>query len=48
MPRFDAGRFLEAAAHYRCTSLSGIPTMFALMVRERELIERLDFGSSAT
>jgi long-chain acyl-CoA synthetase len=45
LPRFDARRFLDAAARYRCTRLSGIPTMFALMVRERELIERLDFGS---
>jgi long-chain acyl-CoA synthetase len=45
LPRFDAGRFLQAAAHYRCTVLSGIPTMFALMVRERELIERLDLSS---
>jgi long-chain acyl-CoA synthetase len=45
LPRFDARRFLEAAARYRCTRLSGIPTMFALMVRERELIERLDFSS---
>jgi long-chain acyl-CoA synthetase len=45
MPRFDARRFLEAVAHYRCTVLSGIPTMFALMVRERDLIERLDSSS---
>src|ERR1700733_5631124 len=45
LPRFDARRFLEAAARYRCTRLSGIPTMFALMVRERELIERLDLSS---
>ncbi|MGD0494375.1 MAG: class I adenylate-forming enzyme family protein [Steroidobacteraceae bacterium] len=45
LPRFDARRFLEAAAHYRCTVLSGIPTMFALMVRERDLVERLDLTS---
>ncbi len=45
LPRFDARRFLETAARYRCTFLSGIPTMYALMVRERDLVERLDFGS---
>jgi long-chain acyl-CoA synthetase len=45
LPRFDARRFLEAVARYRCTRLSGIPTMYALMVRERELIERLDLSS---
>jgi acyl-CoA synthetase (AMP-forming)/AMP-acid ligase II len=42
LPRFDARRFLEAAAHHRCTVLSGIPTMFALMVREHDLVGRLD------
>ena len=45
LPRFDARRFLETVARYRCTFLSGIPTMYALMVRERDLIERLDLGS---
>ncbi len=45
LPQFDARRYLEAAASYRCTMLSGIPTMFALMVRERDLIERLDLSA---
>jgi len=45
LPRFDARRYLEAVAHYRCTLLSGIPTMFALMVREKDLTERLDLTS---
>jgi long-chain acyl-CoA synthetase len=45
LPRFEARRYLEAVAHHRCTLLSGIPTMFALMVRERDLTETLDLGS---
>jgi long-chain acyl-CoA synthetase len=45
LPRFDARRYLEVVAQYRCTLLSGIPTMFALMVRERDLIKTLDLGS---
>ena len=45
LPRFDARRFLETVARYRCTFLSGIPTMYALMVRERDLVERLDLRS---
>jgi long-chain acyl-CoA synthetase len=45
LPRFDARRFLETVARYRCSFLSGIPTMYALMVRERDLVERLDLGS---
>jgi len=45
LPRFAARRYLETVDRYRCSLLSGIPTMFALMVRERELIERLDLTS---
>lgn len=43
LPRFDARRYLETVARYRPTVLSGIPTMFALMVRARPSIEGLDF-----
>ncbi len=45
MPRFDAATYLKAVAEYRCTLLSGIPTMFALMARQRELLARLDLSS---
>jgi acyl-CoA synthetase (AMP-forming)/AMP-acid ligase II len=44
-PRFEARKYLEAVARFRCRTLSGIPTMFAMMVRERDLIARLDFSS---
>ena len=45
MPRFEAAAHLRAAAEYRCTHLSGIPTMFALMARQLELLARLDLSS---
>jgi acyl-CoA synthetase (AMP-forming)/AMP-acid ligase II len=45
LPRFDARAYLEAVASYRCTTLSGIPTMFALIARERDLLARLDLSS---
>jgi long-chain acyl-CoA synthetase len=44
-PRFEARSYLRTVAEQRCTILSGIPTMFALMVRERGLIAQLDFSS---
>lgn len=44
MPRFDAPVYLEAAAAHRCTTLSGVPTMFALMMAERDLLARLDLS----
>jgi acyl-CoA synthetase (AMP-forming)/AMP-acid ligase II len=48
LPRFEARLYLESAARYRCTVLSGIPTMFALMARERDLVESLDLTSVHT
>lgn len=44
LPRFNARRYLEAVARYRCSVLSGIPTMFALMLREPDLLAGLDLG----
>jgi long-chain acyl-CoA synthetase len=43
--RFDARAYLEAAATYRCTTLSGVPTMFALMLAQEELLGRLDLSA---
>jgi acyl-CoA synthetase (AMP-forming)/AMP-acid ligase II len=45
LPRFEARTYLRAVAEHGCTVLSGIPTMFAMMVRETELIAQLDLGS---
>jgi acyl-CoA synthetase (AMP-forming)/AMP-acid ligase II len=42
LPRFEARTYLQTVAGYRCTVLSGIPTMFALMVREGPSMEGLD------
>jgi acyl-CoA synthetase (AMP-forming)/AMP-acid ligase II len=44
LPRFEPRSYLECVARYRCTVLSGIPTMFAMIVRERDLISQLDLG----
>lgn len=32
-PRFDAARYIEAVGRYRCSRLSGVPTMFAMVGR---------------
>ena len=44
LPRFDARLYLRTIATHRCTMLSGVPTMFALMARELDLLEALDFA----
>lgn len=48
LPKFDARTYLQAVAAERCTLLSGIPTMFALMAREEDLITSLDLSSVTT
>ena len=45
LPKFEARQYLETAARYRCTILTGIPTMFALIAREPDLLATLDLSA---
>ena len=45
LPRFDARRYIEAIGWHRATSLSGVPTMYQLVLAERELLARTDVSS---
>jgi acyl-CoA synthetase (AMP-forming)/AMP-acid ligase II len=42
LPQFQARAYLEAAARFRCTWLTSIPTMLALLARETDLLARVD------
>jgi acyl-CoA synthetase (AMP-forming)/AMP-acid ligase II len=44
MPRFEPRAYLQALVEYGCATVIGVPTMFALMLNERDLIEELDLG----
>jgi acyl-CoA synthetase (AMP-forming)/AMP-acid ligase II len=44
MPRFEARAYLEALETYKVNVATGVPTMLALMAKERDLIERLDLS----
>ena len=44
LPKFEARAYLEAAAAHRCDWLTGIPTMFAMLLREEDLIRTLDLS----
>jgi long-chain acyl-CoA synthetase len=54
MPRFDAREYLSLVVKQECDCLSGIPTMFALMLREKDLalperfrhVKRVHLGSA--
>lgn len=44
LARFDAAGYLRAVAEQRATSLTGVPTMFALMTAQQELLATLDLS----
>lgn len=45
LPSFDAKRYARAIERFRVTWLTSVPTMLALVARERELVGGLDFSS---
>ncbi len=45
LPAFDAKVYARAIARFRVTWLTSVPTMLALVAKERELVEGLDFSS---
>jgi acyl-CoA synthetase (AMP-forming)/AMP-acid ligase II len=42
LPGFSAQSYIEAAATYRATTLTSVPTMIAMILRERALLEGRD------
>jgi acyl-CoA synthetase (AMP-forming)/AMP-acid ligase II len=45
LPRFEAKSYIEAIGRYRPTWLTAVPPMIAMMLRERETMEKTDLGS---
>jgi long-chain acyl-CoA synthetase len=45
LPQFTARAYIEAIARYRCTWLTAVPPMMAMMLRERELLAATDLSS---
>jgi acyl-CoA synthetase (AMP-forming)/AMP-acid ligase II len=45
LPQFSARAYIEAIERYRCTWLTAVPPMLAMMLRERELLARTDLSS---
>ena len=44
-PGFTAHGYIEAAATYRATALTSVPTMIAMILREPALLERTDLSA---
>jgi acyl-CoA synthetase (AMP-forming)/AMP-acid ligase II len=47
LPGFTAPSYIAAASAYRATVLTSVPTMIAMMLRERDLLSRSDLSSVA-
>jgi long-chain acyl-CoA synthetase len=45
LPQFSARAYIEAIGRYRCTWLTAVPPMIAMMLREHDLIARTDLSS---
>jgi len=45
LPQFSARAYIEAIGRYRCTWLTAVPPMIAMMLRETELTARTDLSS---
>jgi acyl-CoA synthetase (AMP-forming)/AMP-acid ligase II len=45
LPQFAAPAYIDAIARHRCTWLTAVPPMIAMMLREHDLIARTDLAS---
>jgi acyl-CoA synthetase (AMP-forming)/AMP-acid ligase II len=45
LPQFTAGAYIAAIERYRCTWLTAVPPMIAMMLREEEALARTDLSS---
>lgn len=43
--RFDAKQYIQAIERYRLTMLTGVPTMYALILQEEKLLDATDLSS---
>ena len=42
--KFEARQYLETATRYRATVVSGVPTMFALMLQQRDILDANEYS----
>jgi len=48
LPQFQAAPYIEAISRYRCTWLTAVPPMIAMMLREKEALAHADLSSVGT
>jgi acyl-CoA synthetase (AMP-forming)/AMP-acid ligase II len=45
LPRFTTAAYIDAIGRYRCTAITAVPPMLAIMLRENELLRHTDLSS---
>jgi acyl-CoA synthetase (AMP-forming)/AMP-acid ligase II len=48
LPQFNVERYIEAISRYRCTVISGVPTMMSMVLARRDLLAHSDVSSVRT
>lgn len=48
MPQFNVERYIEAIGTYRCTVISGVPTMTSMVLARKDLLAKSDVSSVRT
>ncbi|MBI4205268.1 MAG: acyl--CoA ligase [Betaproteobacteria bacterium] len=48
LPQFSVGGYIEAIGRYRCTVISGVPTMMSMVLARRDLLGGIDASSVRT
>ncbi len=48
LPQFDAEHYIDAIGRYRCTVISGVPTMMAMVLARKEKLAATDVSSVRT
>jgi acyl-CoA synthetase (AMP-forming)/AMP-acid ligase II len=48
LPQFNAERYIDAIGAYRCTVISGVPTMTSMVLAKKERLARIDVSSVRT
>lgn len=48
LPQFDAERYIDAIGRYRCTVISGVPTMMSMVLARNDLLAHIDTSSVRT
>ena len=48
LSHFSVERYIEAIGRYRCTVISGVPTMMAMVIARKDLLNKVDTSSVRT